>query len=183
MPEPSDTLVWVDVETTGLDYEKDMLMEVGMVATNYDLVVFGEFHTLMPYDYRMEKLMKEQFNGFVWEMHTKNGLIKEMQEEEGNLGYQGGRMQKWMKQYENSLIAGHTCNFDRYWIDRYFPEVGRLFHYRQFDIGTMKQAIKQWSSFKFPEHEDAHRSIPDCLAEIDEAKAIRHLLATGVIQS
>lgn len=178
MPEPSNTLVWVDVETTGLDYERDMLLEVGMVATTWDLAIIDDFHCYLPWYHRMEELMKETPDQIVWKMHTENGLVADLQSED-NLGFQGGRMEAWMKQYEGSMIAGHTCNFDRTWMRNYFPEVEKLFHYRQFDLGTIKAMIQHWSNHEFEKSVDAHRSIPDCYAEIEEARLLRGLLDRG----
>lgn len=181
--ERNQNLIWVDVETTGLSYNDDYLLEAAFVATDADLNVVGDpFHIVIPFD------VDHAVNDFVipdvvLDMHEKNGLWAECKEAADKDEFDRTRVEqamlRWLGQYPPSPMAGASVHFDRTWLRNWFYLVEESFHYRNFDVTTLKSMCMDWFELSVPEKEDAHRSLPDIENEIEEAKWIRNLLATA----
>jgi oligoribonuclease len=190
----SHTQVWVDLETTGLSTLDDQILEIGIVVIqdNYIERPGNEFHALFPLtNYATERLDR---NDFVREMHTNNGLLQEIESRFGTeiepIGYQSqceieqANAIQWLSdlglQPAEFAMCGASVHFDRAWLKEDMPLLESWFHYRNFDVSTLKDAVERWYptfyAEMFPEgHEDPHRAIPDCYEEIGEAARIRML--------
>lgn len=158
-----DLLIWVDLETTGLDSADNMqgvrehkILEIGMHITdsNYNIIDQG-FEMVIHYDRdNLDKLM----NPFVKDMHTKSGLLDKVEESGYSLRDVEQKMIDYVKSYniepKSSPICGNNVGFDKNFIDSQMPEFSQFLHYRKIDVSSIKEIVK--------------RTFPDVAAEIDK---------------
>ena len=162
-------LLWVDLEMTGLDPEKDKILEVAAIATGMDLDKIAEYQATVKVD---EKLIKNRMVGDFWEKNPKSrdGLIaanatgRPVQEVEAELN-------NFITQYfgETVYLAGNSIHQDRKFIDREMPELSRRLHYRMLDVSAWKIYFENAKGKKFTKPEK-HRALDDINGSIEELK-------------
>lgn len=169
-------LLWVDLEMTGLEPEKDRILELAAVATDWDLEPLeaksGEKAELTAVVKVPEELMKERMVGEFWEKNAESraGLMRQNQlgassceVEEKLLEF----MDKWFGQ--EIILAGNSIHQDRKFIDREWPRVAARLHYRMLDVSAWKVVFEGKWGKKFLKKEN-HRALDDILGSIDELK-------------
>lgn len=168
-------LVWIDVETTGLDPGKDRLLEIAVVVTDSDLKECGVYHTPIA-----DALQLSDWDTAVVKMHAKSGLIGDVRDR-GIAIWEAQdairiRLNNWGVGYGEDPLAGSTVYFDRAFLKAYMPEIAKRLHYRNIDVSTVKQLVSAWA----PGHEwakaDIHRALPDIRDSIAELEHYRALL-------
>lgn len=165
-------LLWIDLEMTGLDPEKDRILEVAAIATGWDLEPVSDRAEMTAVVKVPEKLMKERMVGEFWENNpeSRDGLMK--QNAEGELAEEvEKRVLEFI--YENFgdevILAGNSIHQDRKFIDREWPEVAKRLHYRMLDVSAWKVYFEGAKHEKFMKKE-AHRALDDIRGSIEELK-------------
>lgn len=172
----SEYLVWIDCEMTGLDPEKDCLVEVAVVITDSDLepVADGIDLVIKP---RADSVAN--MGDFVREMHTNSGLINEF---EAGLSLEEAEAQilDYVKTYvpeaRQAPLAGNTIGTDRMFINRYMPSLDSHLHYRNIDVSSIKELSRRWYPrvyFQLPKKDGGHRALADILESIQELRYYR----------
>jgi oligoribonuclease len=172
----SSNLVWIDCEMTGLDPEKDCLVEVAVVITNDQLEVL---------DAGLEVVIKPRadslanMNDFVRNMHTASGLINELdngldlaEAEQVVLEY----VKRFVPDAKDAPLAGNTIGTDRMFLNRYMPELDQHLHYRNIDVSSIKELSRRWYPrvyFQMPKKSGNHRALADIMESITELKYYR----------
>ena len=161
---------------TGLDPEKDCLVEVAVVITDSELqpVAEGLDVVIKP---RPESLAG--MNDFVRQMHTESGLINEF--ERGlSLEDAQAKVLEYIKTYipeaRQAPLAGNTIGTDRMFINRYMPELDNHLHYRNIDVSSIKELSRRWYPrvyFQLPKKDGGHRALADILESIQELRYYR----------
>jgi oligoribonuclease len=149
-------LVWIDCEMTGLDLERDALVEIAAVVTDAELTVLGEGVDVVirPPDHTVEQMVD-----VVREMHTASGLLDELPH--------GVTL---------APLAGSSVYTDRAFISRDLPTLDAHLHYRLVDVSTVKELARRWyprAYFNSPEKRGGHRALADILESIDELRYYR----------
>ena len=171
MATPSDRLVWIDCEMTGLDLEVDELVEIAVVITDYDL---------NPVDAGLSIVIKpdasalENMGEFVRAMHTESGLIEEIpngvsvaEAEYEVLEY----ILRYVPEHNTAPLAGNTIGTDRAFLAKYMPRVDAHLHYRNVDVSSIKELSRRWyprAYFQSPAKNGGHRALADILESIRE---------------
>jgi oligoribonuclease len=175
----SGNLVWIDCEMTGLDTEKDCLVEIAVVVTNSELELLdaGIDVVIKP---RPDSL--ENMNDFVRNMHTSSGLINEFEEgleladaEQVVLNY----IKQFVPNAKDAPLAGNTIGTDRMFLNKYMPELDQHLHYRNIDVSSIKELSRRWYPrvyFQMPKKSGNHRALADILESINELKYYRETL-------
>lgn len=172
-------LVWLDCEMTGLNPEKERILEIAVIVTSPDLTirVEGPVFVIHQSDELLGKMDK-------WNQgtHKKSGLIEKVKastttEEEAQtalLKFIGKFVGKGL-----SPCCGNTISQDRKFLDKYMPKLDAYFHYRNIDVSTLKELAARWA----PAVKDAfkkaqkHTALADVHESIDELQHYRtHLL-------
>lgn len=173
-----NTLIWLDIETTGLDSNRDEILEIGLIATNPDLEELTSFQRVFFHKPTVEYMMA----GVVKEMHTKNGLLSELKSGRSfkEVVYEIGQWLDEVKSVEYPLknndakpvLAGSSVHFDRAFIRKYMPEIDARFHHRHIDVSTVKELCKRWRPDLQLERtgDPAHRVLADLHESIRELK-------------
>jgi oligoribonuclease len=168
--------VWIDCEMTGLDLERDALIEVAALVTDFDLNVLGEGVDVIVKP-PVEAL--EQMDDFVRDMHVTSGLLAQL---DGGMTLEEAQQQvlDYVKQHcpEGSRppLAGNTIGTDRTFIVRDMPELEAFLHYRVVDVSSIKELARRWyprAYFNAPAKRGNHRALADIQESIEELRYYR----------
>jgi oligoribonuclease len=172
-------MVWIDCEMTGLDLERDALVEIAVVVTDSDLNVLGDGVDLV---IRPPDGLVEQMEEIVVQMHTSSGLINELADgttladaEAQVLAY----VREHVPEARKAPLAGSSVYTDRGFIARDMPGLDAHLHYRLVDVSTLKELSRRWYPriyFNAPVKNGGHRALADILDSIEELKYYREAL-------
>ena len=177
MANEQPNLIWIDCEMTGLDLEKDVLVEIAVLVTDSELNVIGEGIDLVI------AATPEQLAGmneFVTQMHTNSGLITEIPTgisvsaaEDAIIKY----LESASTVAGKSPLAGNSVSVDRSFIARDMPRLNEYLHYRTIDVSSVKELARRWNAkvyFNSPAKTGNHRAlgdIQDSIAELAHYRA------------
>ncbi len=167
-------LVWIDLETTGLDPKGDQILEVACVITDSEL---NEIEGTRR-EWIVTPALLVRVDLYVLAMHVKNGLFEAISNGRGRaIRVVMDELRDLISAHTEegkALIAGSTPQFDKAFILENSPAVYDHFNHRVFDVSTLKAAARMWGGY--PEKDPmptAHRALADVLYSIGEAKEIR----------
>ena len=164
---------------TGLDLERDALIEVAVVITDSQLrpVDAGIDVVIAPPEGAVE-----QMGDVVREMHTTSGLLVELPSgttmadaQEQILTY----VRRWVPERRKAPLAGNSVGTDRSFLARDMPELVEHLHYRIIDVSSIKELARRWyprAYFNSPPKSGGHRALADILESIDELRYYRAAL-------
>ncbi len=167
----SDILVWVDIETTGLDPDECDILELGLVVTDKALQIVDQKSWLIkPVSLDLLKL-----NKFVVDTHTRNGLFAEVAELGQLRSVAVHEACLWLAQGDGdkSPMCGSSVHFDRTFLQKHCPSLCNQFHYRNIDISTIKELAKRFNPSlleNMPAPQAEHRALPDLYDTLAEAR-------------
>ena len=175
-----DPLVWIDCEMTGLDVERDALIEVAVVVTDGDLRIV---------DPGMDVLITppagalENMNDFVRNMHTSSGLLEDLETSAVSMEEATEQVLSYIKRFVpqegKALLAGNSVGTDKMFLEANMPSVVEHLHYRLVDVSSIKELAKRWYRAAFTESPDkhgGHRALADILESIQELEYYRRVL-------
>lgn len=159
-------LLWIDLEMTGLDPKKDVILEVAAEVTDFKFKTLGSYEAIIKHSARRLKNMNEWSK----KQHAKSGLTEKIQtigrpENEVKLelaGFIKGHFGK-----EPAIIAGNSIHNDRIFITRWWPEIDKLLHYRMMDVTSFKIWMQGTGKKEYVK-KDVHRAFDDIQASIAE---------------
>jgi oligoribonuclease len=167
-----DNLIWIDLEMTGLDPEKERIIEIGVVITdsNFNLVTEGLSLVL----WQGEELLCAMDN---WNTthHTCSGLLDEVRKSNINEQQAEIRILEFLQQYTDSNtspMCGNSVYQDRRFLHKYMPKLEAHFHYRNLDVSTLKILAQKLAPNLLNDmhKKSSHRAKDDILESINEMK-------------
>lgn len=163
------TLLWIDLEMTGLDPVKDKILEVAAIATDYKFNEVARFEAVVKVSPR---LMKKRMVGEFWEKNaeSRDGLM--MQNKDGKpVRVVEKELLDFLKNNfgKEIYLAGNSIHQDRKFIEREWPELNSKLHYRMLDVSAWKIYFENALNKKFTKRE-AHRALDDIEGSIEELK-------------
>lgn len=172
----NDRMVWIDCEMTGLDLQRDALIEVAVLVTDAELNVLGDGVDVV---IRPPGDALEQMNDVVRQMHTASGLLTELSggvtmDEANALVMQ--YIKAHVPEPSKAQLAGNTVHMDRLFLARDLPEVEGWLHYRNIDVSSIKELVRRWYPrvyFASPAKTGNHRALGDIKDSIDELRYYR----------
>ena len=179
----SDRLVWIDCEMTGLDLEKDALIEVAVLVTDAELNVLGEGVDVViaPPAAELPALLDGMVE-VVREMHTSSGLLAELAD-----GVPMAEAERRVLEYVRehvpdsgrAQLAGNTVGTDRGFLARDMPTLEAHLHYRIVDVSSIKELARRWyprAYFNAPKKTGNHRALGDIRDSIAELRYYRETI-------
>jgi oligoribonuclease len=156
---------------TGLDLDKDELVEVAVIITDSELnIVHKGFEVVI----NPSPAALENMGEFVTQMHTNSGLIEEIphgvtleEAEQQVLAY----INEHVPEGSKPPMAGNSIGTDRAFIDKYMPLVDERLHYRNIDVSSLKELARRWYPrvyFNSPTKDGGHRALADIKESIRE---------------
>ena len=172
----TDRIVWIDCEMTGLDLENDALIELAALVTDFELNQLGDRVDVV---IRPEPEALEQMGDFVRKMHTKSGLLEELEH-----GMSMEEAQALVLEYVmthaldagKAPLGGNTVSTDRGFLERDMPQLAGHLHYRTIDVSSIKELSRRWyprAYFNAPAKNGGHRALADIRESIAELRYYR----------
>lgn len=176
-----DPLVWIDCEMTGLDLEQDCLVEVAVIITDGQTEIVDEGIDLL---IKPKAGALEHMGDFVREMHTKSGLLKELESPAAlELAEAEKQVLDYIKRFVpgkgQALLAGNSVGTDKQFLEKEMPQVISHLHYRLIDVSSVKELAKRWyprAFYQAPEKHGGHRALADIRESIQELRYYRKVL-------
>ena len=172
IPAKNDRLVWIDLEMTGLDPERHVIVEVAAVVTDAELTILDEGLDLVVHATE-EQL--GQMDDFVTEMHASSGLDKEIRESTVTIEEAEEAVLRLVEKHcdpnHPAPLAGNSIATDRTFIRAYMPRLDKALHYRMIDVSTIKELARRWhprAYYNQPDKGMAHRALQDIIESIRE---------------
>lgn len=172
IPAKNDRLVWIDLEMTGLDPERHVIVEVAAVVTDAELTILDEGLDLVVHATE-EQL--GQMDDFVTEMHANSGLDKEIRDSTVTIEEAEEAVLRLVEKHcdpnHPAPLAGNSIATDRTFIRAYMPRLDKALHYRMIDVSTIKELARRWhprAYYNQPDKGMAHRALQDIIESIRE---------------
>lgn len=177
-----DNLVWIDLEMTGLDPDRDSIIEIATVVTDKHLVVLAEGPVFAIHHSDDVLDAMDEWNT---RQHRESGLASRVRESTVTMREAEHRTLVFLRRYAEkglSPICGNSICQDRRFLVRHMPELAAFFHYRNLDVSTLKILASLWVpsvATRF-EKQSAHLALADIHDSIRELRFYReNLLKLG----
>ena len=172
-----DRLVWMDLEMTGLDLQRHHIVEIAVLVTDANLDVLVDGLDLVVH--QPAEVLAEM-DDFVRKMHTKSGLLSEIERSSLTLEDASKQTLEYIKRFVpepgTAPLCGNSIGVDRRFLDRYLPDLDRYLHYRSIDVSSLKELCRRWYPEAYkrrPSKTESHRALDDITESVAELRYYR----------
>ena len=168
-------LVWIDMEMSGLDPDREMIIEIATLITDgqLELIAQGPVIAVHQPDSILDGMDK-------WnrEHHGASGLTKRVRASTVSTAEAERETLDFIKEYclsRQSPLCGNSIYQDRRFLARYMPKLEKYLHYRNIDVSTLKELVSRWypKGKPPPEKKHAHLALDDIRESIEELRFYR----------
>ena len=176
----TDTLVWMDLEMTGLDPEDNVIIEIATIITDDELNIIAEGPVIAVHqpDFELDKM--DEWNV---RTHGESGLVERVKASKVSMAAAEKQTLEFIAQHVkkgHSPLCGNSIHQDRRFLVKQMPLLEEYVHYRNIDVSTLKELAKRWKPEILPgfKKAESHKALDDILESIAEVKYYReHFLA------
>ncbi|MGF2686963.1 oligoribonuclease [Marinobacter sp. DUT-3] len=139
-----NNLVWIDLEMTGLDPEKERIIEMATIVTDSELNVVAEGPVIAIH--QSDSLL-DAMDEWCTKTHGENGLTQRVKDSKVSEREAEQETIEFLKQHVEpgkSPLCGNSIGQDRRFLVKYMPELEGFFHYRNLDVSTIKELARRW---------------------------------------
>ena len=163
-------LVWMDLEMTGLDIEREVIIEIATIITDSELNILEEGPSIVIHQSDEFLNRMDEWNQ---KTHSASGLIQRVKDSTTRVSEAEQQTLNFIKKYvphNTSPLCGNSVGQDRRFLDIYMKEITDYLHYRNIDVTSIKELVKRWypKGPKMPKKSDAHMALIDIRESIDE---------------
>ncbi|UXZ55168.1 oligoribonuclease [Halomonas sp. 7T] len=166
----SDLLVWIDLEMTGLEPDKERIIEVATLITDAQLNVVAEGPVIAV---KQPDSLLAGMDDWNQKTHGESGLVARVKASTIETQEAEQQTLDFLRQYViagSSPMCGNSIHQDRRFLEREMPDLWAFFHYRNLDVSTLKELAKRWNpgalvGFK---KQNAHLAMDDIKESIAE---------------
>ena len=141
----SDLLVWIDLEMTGLDPNKERIIEVATLITDADLNVVAEGPVIAV---KQSDSLLASMDDWNQKTHGESGLVARVKASSVETASAEQQTLDFLRQYVtpgSSPMCGNSIHQDRRFLEREMPALWSFFHYRNLDVSSVKELAKRWN--------------------------------------
>jgi oligoribonuclease len=175
MAQDPNNLIWLDMEMTGLDPDRDRVIEIAMVATDGALNALAESPVVVV---RQAGAVLDAMDDWNKNTHGKSGLLDRVRasttDEAAASEILLAFMREWVPERTSPMCGNSICQ-DRRFMARWLPGLEAYFHYRNLDVSTLKELARRWKPevFKGVVKKGAHTALADIHESIEELRYYR----------
>ena len=173
----SDVLVWLDMEMTGLDPERERIIEIATILTDGQLTEIAVGPELVIHQPDEILAAMDDWNT---RHHGASGLTERVRQSPISDADAEAQTIAFINAHvparERPVLAGNSIHQDRRFIRRYMPALEKRLHYRMVDVSTVKELARRWYpqvAARQPAKRDTHRALDDVRESIDELRFYR----------
>ena len=173
-------LACMDLEMTGLDPDRHVIVEIATLLTDDDLELVAEGPDLIVHASELELA---EMDDFVTNMHTRSGLLDQITASTVSLEEAGRQTMAFLQEHipeaRTVPLCGNSIGTDRRFLAKQLPEVEEYLHYRSIDVSTLKELARRWHPKAFrsaPKKGGAHRALDDIRESLEELRHYRSTL-------
>ena len=169
-------ILWVDLEMTGLNPEKDKILEVAAIITDWDFNEIATFESAVKVS---PKIIEERMVGYFWDKFSdvKNSLVEQNKQSSSSSKEVEQELISFLNEYfkedisnnEKIILAGNSIHQDRRFIRSEWKNLDELLHYRMLDVSSWKIVMNEKYHRVFAKPEE-HRALDDIRGSIMELK-------------
>ena len=168
-------LIWIDLEMTGLEPQRDQIIEIATVVTYNNLEILAQGPVIA---INQPILVMNAMDEWNTQHHGDSGLSERVAASQYSVRDAEIETLNFLRQHVKqgkSPMCGNSICQDRRFMARLMPELEAFFHYRNLDVSTLKELVSRWK----PEAMEgfvkkaAHLALDDVLESIDELKHYR----------
>lgn len=168
-------LIWIDLEMTGLDPDKDRIIEIATIVTDSDLTIVAEGPVFAIHQPEALLAGMDEWNT---QHHGASGLVARVRTSRISEQEAEAQTLAFLNQYLDakvSPICGNSVWQDRRFLSRYMPALDAFFHYRMIDVSTVKELARRWNKpvYEGFSKEAKHLALEDIRESIAELKHYR----------
>jgi oligoribonuclease len=175
----ADNLVWIDLEMTGLDSQRDRIIEIATIVTDTSLAIVAEGPVLAIHQ---EVAALEAMDDWNKTTHSGSGLLQRVRASQLDAAEAERRTLAFLELHAErgaSPMCGNSICQDRRFLAREMPALEKFFHYRNLDVSTLKELARRWAPDVFAgvKKTSVHLALEDIRDSIRELEYYRrHLL-------
>lgn len=163
-------LIWIDLEMTGLDPERDRIIEIATLVTDANLNILAEGPVMAVHQSDAQLGLMDEWNV---RTHTGSGLVERVKASTFDDNAAQLKTIEFLRQWVpegKSPICGNSVAQDRRFLFKYMPELESYFHYRYLDVSTLKELARRWKpeilgGFK---KQNTHQALDDIRESVAE---------------
>ncbi|HEX7916386.1 oligoribonuclease [Rudaea sp.] len=173
-----NNLIWIDLEMTGLDTDRDSILEIATIITDKSLNVLEEGPE---FALRHPLAQLEAMDDWNRDQHGKSGLWQRVLDSDVDIARAEALtmdfLTRWVPAGKSPMCGNSICQ-DRRFLHRLMPRLERFFHYRNLDVSTVKELARRWA----PElargftKESQHTALSDVRDSIAELRYYRQFM-------
>lgn len=172
-----NNLIWIDLEMTGLEPDRDVIIEIATLVTDEGLNILAEGPVLAIHHPTSVLDGMDEWNQ---KHHSASGLLERVRSSSCDMAAAEAQTLAFVQQWSEprtSPICGNSICQDRRFLARHMPKLEAFFHYRNLDVSTLKELARRWYP-NLPKFEKAgtHRALDDIRASLDELRYYRETL-------
>jgi oligoribonuclease len=175
-PRPRRTnLAWLDLETTGIDVESCVILEIATIVTDKDLEVLAEGPSRVIHQPERVLGRAEEWAA---KQHARSGLLDEVRASRVTLAQAEEETLEFLKQYcvrQQAPLCGNSICFDRRFLIAHMPDLDAFLSYRNVDVSSITELVSRWYSGEkvIDDKVSRHRALDDIRESIEELRAYR----------
>lgn len=174
MGEREQRLVWIDLEMTGLDIEKESIIEIATIITDGELNIIAHGPNVA---ITVDESLIEGMDEWNTTHHFESGLVERIRERGVSLIDAEKRTLDFLKEWvdpNTAPLCGNSVWNDRRFLEKEMPNVAEYLHYRMIDVSTVKELARRWypEVDKYPK-KGAHLALDDIIESVEELEYFR----------
>lgn len=170
MPQHTENLVWIDLEMTGLDPQRDCIIEIATIVTDKHLNLLAEGPVIAVHQSEEALAGMDAWNQ---KTHGESGLVQRVRESRIDVAEAERQTLAFIKEWvptKASPLCGNSIGQDRRFLVKDMAELESYFHYRNLDVSTVKELAARWApqikeGFK---KRNSHQALDDIRESIEE---------------